>query len=520
MSKFETGAGGAVASGSPYATEIAGNILAQGGNAVDAVVAAWFALTVADPANTSLASRCQVLVTTAEGGVSAIDGATQAPSVLPSDKSKAAAAIPLPGALAAMAKAHAQFGNRSWSDLVMPAAILARSGSVVGHQLARAWAFAAPHLRRTDAASALFLRNGEPLRAGDVFRQEKLADTLEMVAALGAGAVYRGPVGLAISEACSQLGGSITERDLDGYEALSGEVVQLPFAGADVFTPGQQGWGHTVAQMLELMALLDVAGANALEKARLTALILHTCLADRPHHIGSLEPKAEGVSLAELLDPGRLQRMVAQIRSYRSGLFESLWKDRIRWPKTESGHTTHLTVLDGKGGAASVTTSIGPMFGSRVACGPHGFLLAHSYQMLSAPIAGRRDKTEMSPTLVRSRKGMPLLAVGAGGSERIPGAIAQVIAAALSGESLQEAVNGPRLNWYEGNLQIDAGYPSYIREALFAEGFPAVTCGRGFEADLGVVHAAGWNQATHLFEAAADLANDGAAGSPAMPASS
>ena len=168
---------------------------------------------------------------------------------------------------------------------------------------------------------------------------------------------------------------------------------------------------------------------------------------------------------------------------------------------------TNLSVIDEGGTAVALTLSLGPLFGARVASPRHGLLFAHSYRMESAPEPGARDDTEMTPAVVLA-EGRPVLAVGGAGSERIPGAVAQVIAAALDGD-LGAAVGGRRLNWQRGRLQLSPALAP-LAAALGRRGLPVAAPEPGHEAALGIVHAAG-RAADGGLTAAADAAYDGEA---------
>ena len=159
--KTATGAGGAVAAGSPHAARAGAEILRIGGNAVDAAVATCFALTVTDPANAGLAGRCHILIRLADGRTAAIDGATQIPAGTPplagdSDKRTGFATVPIPGNPAALASAVAGFGRLPLKQVVAAAIDLAENGFELPHHLAAVCSKIAPELS-TDPAAARFL---------------------------------------------------------------------------------------------------------------------------------------------------------------------------------------------------------------------------------------------------------------------------------------------------------------------------------------------------------------------------
>src|SRR5262249_53130898 len=153
----------------------------------------------------------------------------------------------------------------------------------------------------------------------------------------------------------------------------------------------------------------------------LLARILSTALSDRPQELNTLRPKKHALALAEL---SSAQFALGRAKAMESGLHSKPHATALQ-NRVEPHDTTHVAVMYTEGNTVSLTTSIGPSFGSRVATAELGFLYAHSYRMQADPTPGARDETEMTPTIL-SRDGKPFLAIGGAGSERIPGAILQV----------------------------------------------------------------------------------------------
>ncbi len=165
-------------------------------------------------------------------------------------------------------------------------------------------------------------------------------------------------------------------------------------------------------------------------------------------------------------------------------------------------------MVDGRGGAVSLTCSIGPHFGTAVALPEVGVLLPNSYRMADGPRPGERDETEMTPALLRGPRG-EVLAVGGAGSERIPGAVAQVVAHHLRRSlPLAEALAEPRLTWKNGRLRVHCDLPPPVLEGLERLGFPLELRNRSHVDHLGVVHAV-LRRADGTCEGAADPVYDG-----------
>ena len=237
------------------------------------------------------------------------------------------------------------------------------------------------------------------------------------------------------------------------FAGFEGIALRADVYGADDAWPvlmmhggGQtrHAWGNTLAEMLNILAefpaLKDVASAQEME---LVARVIAQSLQDRPQALGTLAPKKDGLALDMLSSREFARERAERIRAARQAEPQRTGGEAPR-DNREDHDTTHLSVMDAEGNAVALTTSIGPRFGARVASPQLGFFYAHSYRMRSSPEPGARDHTEMTPTIVL-HQGKPVLVIGAAGSERIPGAILQVLSNVLDrGMSLREAVRAPR----------------------------------------------------------------------------
>jgi gamma-glutamyltranspeptidase/glutathione hydrolase len=371
--------------------------------------------------------------------------------------------------------------------------------------LADSWERARDVLARDPGAAQLFLRaDGRAYAAGEIFRQPALAQTLEQIATSGIEAFYRGSIASAIASEAKRRNGFITAADLSAYEPLIAPITQTDYRGYEVSALGGRAWGDTLIQMLNMLGQFSITpGVTTAQDTEVFARVMGQALLDRPQEIGTLKPKADGLSLETLASPAFATRRAEEIRAAIAdgGVPDS---EELR----HEGHdTTHIAVLDGSGNGVSLTTSIGPAFGARVANVELGFLYAHSYRMRADPTPGARDETEMTPTIVR-RDGRPVLAIGAAGSERIPTAILQVLSHLFDKRlPLERAIAEPRIYSFGRTVRTQSGVPLPIVEALRRRGFTV-------EADnavLGTVHAVFYDTSSEMFIGAADPAYDGTA---------
>ncbi len=455
--------GGCVAAGNPAAARVGADILGQGGNAVDSAIATVLAMCVADPANISLFGRCHALVREPGGAVTAINGATRTPVRTPplgpaQNPRTGFGAAAFPGLPQALMVLHQQQGRLAFSALAEPAARLAEAGVAAAPRLSRIWRKFVGELAAEPGANRYYGR------VADRIRHPALAELLRAYGESGADGILTRDR----TDAVAAAGGFWSEQDLAPTDDFAGETVTVRFRDWQVTTLGRQAWGHTLAQMLLLLDNLPGLGPEMApaEARRLNAVILQA-LDDRPQHVGSLTPKAHGPGYADLLDSAFIAGRVAALTAATAD--PAVWGEFCRslLPPGQGRpdqDTTHLAVVDSDGLAVSMTASIGPHFGARVADPLDGVLLANSYEMAHQPRPGGRDVTEMAPAIATGPAGQ-VLAVGAAGSERIPGAVAQVLANLIDRDlGLKAAVAAPRVNVKDGRLRLHSHMPQAVVE--------------------------------------------------------
>lgn len=503
-------AGGIVAAGTPYAAEIGAEILRSGGNAADAAVATALALAVSDPANCSFFGRGQFLWRDSDGRIEAVDGATAVPLAVREPRIDGFAGAGIPGLPQALARLHTCHGRLALDQVVAPAARLAEEGFAPTPQLRAVWQRRLPDLAQ-DPGAAVYVGDGRAVPGR--CRHLRLAALLRDFGRRGSAVLTAPDRAEALAAGSRARGGVWQARDLMANTARAGEVVTGRFRDCEVSSIGRQGWGHTLIQMLSILDALPRFGAElSPDEARLLVLVIRHALDDRPQHLGTLEPRAEGVALAQLASAAHARRRVCEILDElrRLPAAEQLDPADLAAPSvTMDRDTTHASVLDAAGNCVSFTCSIGPHFGQGVADPEHGVLLARSYQMETRPEPGARDVTEMCPTIV-TRDGKLLLVLGAAGSERIPGAVMQVIVNVIDrGLPLAEALAFPRVTIKRNLPRVHRHAGAAVIGALRAWGPAPELAGEGHVNHLGVVHAVGMTS-DGTAVGAADPAWDGA----------
>ncbi|MGI8750155.1 MAG: gamma-glutamyltransferase family protein [Thermoleophilaceae bacterium] len=445
---------GVVAAGHPLTASAGADVLRAGGNAVDAAVAAVLMSFAAESPLTGPGAGGFMLVTSTQGeshlleffvGAPGCGLADPAPSPLvPIEVAFSPEAIQIfnvgpsscgvYGTAAGLSRALERFGTVALGDLTAPAARAAREGVEVTPIQEYLLEILGPIFRSTEEGTALYEPHGRPACAGERLRMPDLADLLDRVGGEGPGFLHEGDVADAVSDWVLERGGLLTRDDLAAYEVVEREPVRASFRGRQVVTnPPPSSGGILIADALELLARIDRPG----DTEALAEVIASTNQArDREFLLGLGD---EGY-VERFLDPAKLDAVAGEIGS-------------------RLGSTTHVSVMDADGGCATVTCSNGSCSGVVVPgtgvhlnnmlgeedLNPAGF---HNH----AP--GARVPSMMAPTVVL-RDGVPEIALGSAGSNRIRSAIVQTVAAVVDGGlDAQAAVDSPRLH-VEGAL-VDA----------------------------------------------------------------
>jgi len=533
---------GAVASATAEASDAGAEILASGGNAVDAAVATALALAVTYPSAGNLAGGGFALGRTPSGELWALDFRETAPAATwrntflgPGGKARPGAstngglAVGTPGTLRGLEVLHRRHGKLPWARLFAPAVRLARQGFRVPLGLHGILAAYEADLVRDAEASRIFLSEGKALPAGRLLVQEDLARTLETVAAKGADGFHRGDVARRIAAFVQATGGVLTEEDIATYQP----EWRPPFVFDDgkfrvVTMPLPSSGGFLLASILGQLRFVrgSVADRDAAESIHLVAEAERRAYADRNRFLG--DPACVEVPLATLLAPARLAALGFSIDPSRATPSTAIAGGA--WPR-DPDQTTHFTTATADGGVVAVTYTLNDTLGNHTVVPGVGVLLnnemddfatepgaANSYGLVqgesNAVRAGARPLSSMVPTLVLE-DGRPRLALGSPGGAVIPTTVLQVTLNALyRGEPLGEAVAARRFHHQHlpDRIELEQGaFPEDLKAALRAKGHVLFErTNRYTEGKLGRVHAIAFEKDGSL-TAAADPRGYGAA---------
>jgi len=472
-----SGAGGVVVTNNPLGSAAGAEMLAAGGNAIDAAVAALLALTVVEPMMVGIAGGGLSHIRLADGRHVVIDALSSAAASMhptmydpvsdtpPTDMDArdrrnmvGPSAVAVPGNLAGWCDMQARFGKLPFADVIEPAIRLAARGFTVTHYLAGAMREFAGDLAADPAMAALVMRGGATLAPGDRMVMGDYAQSLRLIQSEGAFALHGGALGAALVEAM-QDGGYVSMADLTGYRPLDREPITGSYRGYQIVgPPPPASSGVHVAQMLNMLERFDVAGMGfgTPESLHLLAEVIRIAFADRRAFSG--DPAFVDVPVERLTSKAYAAECAAQIGP-QAGLRAATTAGR------ESQDTTHVTVADKDGNIVTATHTINGLFGARfVVPGtgiiPNNYMLnfdPHPGRALSV-VPGKRVPTSMAPMIVL-KDGAPVFALGLPGGLRIfPSALQAIVNLIDHGMTLQQAVEAPRL-WTQGQeVEIEQAF--------------------------------------------------------------
>ncbi|HEV3386053.1 MAG TPA: gamma-glutamyltransferase, partial [Gemmata sp.] len=458
--------------GQPQGAEAGKIVLANGGNAVDAAVAAALVAAVVAVPGTGIAGYGGHLVVAKPNGVvSAIDFNTVAPAALKPDTFEVDEkgnvkgdtntfgwlSAGVPGIPAGLQLALDKFGTKPFAELVKPAIRYAREGFPVDRTFASALKAAKLRLSKDPGSAKILFKKGEPLAEGDTYRNPDLADLLQMLADRGGvGTFYKGDIADRIAAAFQKNGGILSADDLANYRAQEVTPLKIEFQGHTICTPPPSSGGLTVLQALLALKALDWPKWNSKEAATTQALIeaLRIAWNDRQQFLG--DPKFANVPVERLLSDKYAQETADRVRASVKNKKPIEGKSDGR----PSGGTIHLSAIDANGLSVALTLTHGGYFGAQVTIDGLGLLLGHGISRFdprpgraNSPAPGKRPLHNMCPTVVL-RDGKPVMALGATGGRRIVNSVFEVLAYKLGqGQSLAEAVKAPRIHT-EGDTSL------------------------------------------------------------------
>jgi gamma-glutamyltranspeptidase/glutathione hydrolase len=479
---------GAIAAGHRLTAEAGAEILAEGGNAVDACLAAAFASWVAESPLTGPAAGGFLLVHRARDRTDrlldffvALPGHGEKTHVEPHMESididfdgsssqvflVGPGSCAVPGALAGLEAAHRRYGSLPWRRLIEPAIALAGDGFELSREQAYLHAILDLILRHTPEGRAIYGQEAR-VTVGERMRMPDLAGTLEVLAREGAKAIYGGELGRSLVSYLHEHGGLINEADLGHYRVIWRRPIRVRYAGREfVSNPPPSSGGLLIGYGLSLLERMDGEGPAGSADA-IQALV----------EVMREQTRARSGSFAGDLYRGGLARKLFSDEALQAAL-ERIGRREGAFPE-EAGApgTTHISVVDERGNAASMTASIGS--GSGVVVPGTGIHMNNMLGEYDLNPPGRRARpgtrltSMMAPSLALDHE-QPRLVVGSAGSIRLRGAILQIVVNVIRhGMPVEEAISAPRVHLDEDQVHCEGGCDPAELDRLEARGYELV----------------------------------------------
>jgi len=502
--------GAMVTAANPHAVDAAMAILAKGGSAIDAAIAAHSVLGLVEPQSSGLGGGAFMLsYNKATDKLSFIDGRETAPALARIDMFmkenevmgfieawQSGIAVGTPGAVALYASAHQMGGRLPWPDLFETAIELASNGFLVSPRLA---GYLPAMARRSRLAinpdtAAYFYPDGEALQEGDLLKNPAYAATLSRIALEGPRAFYTGDIAQAIVDAANAEpnGGSLSLDDLANYSSVDRPVICGPFRDLQICTTSPPSSGGAQIMIANLYDHLVADDSTNADKVAAFTDAQRLAYADRDHYFG--DPDEVAIPLEALLSPTYLQHRASQRFEPQAtptpGDPAVVMDDLAMVPQwardttEEMSGTTHLSIIDLDGNAVSMTATIEGAFGSQRWA--KGFLLNNEMtdfaksvpedgtKLANAVAPNRRPRSSMSPTMVFDQENNLRMVTGSPGGNSIPAYVAKTIIGVLDwGLSAQQAVDYPNIIARGEKVRVEIAEPEgkAIAEDLDSRGY-------------------------------------------------
>lgn len=504
IQKEVTAKNGAVVSAHPLASEVGVNILKEGGNAVDAAIATQLALAVVYPVAGNIGGGGFTVIRLNDGKNISIDYREKAPGKSSRDMYLDSAGNPqmnlsqdghlasgVPGVIAGIFESM-KYASMDFKKLIQPSIDLAEHGYAITEREANNLNGTKEDFVKHNTVTPVFVKE-IPWKKGDTLIQKDLAKTLERIRDQGAKGFYEGETAKLIVDEMDRGHGIITLEDLKNYKAENREPIVFDYRGSTVITmPLPSSGGIIVEQMLKMSAMKGIADMKygTPESVQLMTEVERRAFADRAKYLG--DPDFYKVPVKTLVSNDYLEKRMSDFVPGKAGNSVDIKEGIIQ----ESEETTHFNVVDNKGNAVSITTTINGGYGSRTVVGHAGFLLNNEMddfsvkpgvpnmfgavgQEANAIAPNKRMLSSMTPTIV-VKDDKPWIVLGTPGGTTIPTSVYQTIVDIIDfGMSPQDAVNFPKFHhqWLPDELMMEKTFDPKVVAAMEKMGYKVVQRG-------------------------------------------
>jgi gamma-glutamyltranspeptidase/glutathione hydrolase len=473
-----------VVSAREEASKIGSEIMQQGGNAFDAMAATEMALAVCYPNAGNLGGGGFMVYRTHRGEVGALDYREKAPlranrdmyldenKKYLKDKSKTGGlAVGVPGTIAGIFKAHKKFGSLPMQTILRPVILLAKNGFKITEKQAKQFNEYSAVFKQVNQENSIYTKK---FKAGDVFTNEALANTLQQISNNGRSAFYQGEIAKTLVAFLQKNGGIVSLKDLGNYKAIWRKPIVFNYKDLRIISmsPPSSG-GICMAQILKTTANYPIAqyGHNTTKTIQVLTEAQRRAYADRSHYLG--DPDFIDIPVDSLLSDAYLKGRMDSFSFEGATPSKELTHGIIS--QAESTETTHYSIIDSYGNAIAVTTTLNASFGSKLYSKKLGFFLNNEMDDFSAKpgtpnlfglIGGdanaiapqKRMLSSMTPTLVEKDNKLWMTLGTPGGSTIITSVLQTILNVYEFNMSMQQAVDAPRFHhqWLPDVVKVEA----------------------------------------------------------------
>ena len=486
-----------VVSARKEASEIGVEIMKNGGNAYDAMIAVHLALAVVHPTAGNIGGGGFFVYSNADGTSGTLDFREMAPgkaykdmyldkngNVIPDMSTLGGASVGVPGSISAIFEIHSRFGSLPIEELFMPAIRLAKEGFIVTNKQSSSLSGKLDDFILINGDSSLYSKK---YYEGDTIKNEAFAETLSKISKNGPKAFYEGEIAEMIVAEVIESGGIMTIEDLKNYKSIWREPVRFKYKELDIISMSlPSSGGILLGQMLKAIEDYDISsyGHNSLKAIQLMTEVERRAYADRSHFMG--DPDFMNLPVYELIDKDYIKERMKNFSWEKATPSSEIKHGNIII--NESDETTHYSIIDKDGNAVSVTTTLNNSYGSKVYVEGAGFFLNNEMDDFSSKpghpnfygLIGseansiqpkKRMLSSMTPTIVL-KNNKPSLIVGTPGGSTIITSVFQTILNIYEFDmNVQDAVNAPRFHhqWLPDVIIIEKNNSDNTIDSLLRE---------------------------------------------------
>ncbi len=500
-----------------FATQAGVDIMAAGGNAIDAAVAIGYALAVTHPCCGNIGGGGFATIHLANGKDTFINFREKAPAaasanmylddkgnVIPNLSLHGYKAVGVPGSVMGFERMLTKYGTKTRAEVMAPAIKLAADGYKLDEGDVRTYGFAAAEFAKEPNVAAVFLNNGQPWKVGENLVQKNLAATLREISAKGPDVFYKGDIAERVVAAMKANGGLVTMKDFADFTVTEGDPLRCSYRGYNIISsPPPSSGGASMCEIFNILSgyPMDKMPVHSAKSIHLMVEAMRHAYVDRNFSLG--DPVFVKNPLDKLLSAKHAAAIRAKIDPVKATPSSEV---KIGTVPHESDQTTHYSVVDKFGNAVSVTYTINGGFGSGVIAGDTGFFLNNEMDDFTSKVGapnlfglvqgesnaiapGKRPLSSMSPTLV-TKNGKVMMVIGSpGGSRIITITLESILNVIDHNMDIKAAVDTPRIHhqWMPDTVYAeDNAMTPAVRKELEAAGYK-FTSGRPWGSAEGII---------------------------------